>query len=393
MSAKKVAVLDIGSDAVTLVMQDRKYANNFAFKASADYYGYQDGEFLDIEGLFRVVDSLVRECEASAFCELDEIMVGVPGEFTAIVCNMVEQSLGAERKVTDRDLDALYAIGNNYHGEAGYTCISASPVYYVLDDSDYTITPAGRTASKIGCLMSYAVCENSFISLFDRISESVKVPFVYASSVLAEVMYVVPERYRDEGVILADVGYISTSVAYAMGDGILHATAFSLGKGNIAGDITTVDGVPFDVAMELVDKMNLNLQPSMGDTYCVSRGGETLTYDVSRINAIAYDRVQNIAEYIHKAIQLSEYEVPREAKILLTGSGISSIPGARECLSKVTGRTVEILQPDLMQFNKPRHSSLAGLLIVQQHQIVKGKLRLFDLLYKLKDKFFGRNKK
>ena len=95
MSAKKVAVLDIGSDAVTLVMQDRKYANNFAFKASADYDGFQDGEFLDMEGLFRVVDSLVRECEASAFCELDEIMVGVPGEFTSIVCKTVEQELGA----------------------------------------------------------------------------------------------------------------------------------------------------------------------------------------------------------------------------------------------------------------------------------------------------------
>ena len=227
MSAKKVAVLDIGSDAVTLVMQDLKYANNFAFKASVEYDGFQDGEFFDMEELFRVVDSLVRECEASAFCELDEIMVGVPGEFTSIVCKMVEQELGAERKITDRDLDALYALGNNHNGEAGYTCISASPVYYVLDDSDYTITPAGRTASKIACLMSYAVCENSFISLFNRISESVRVPFVYASAMLAEVMYVVPEKYRDEGVILADVGYISTSVAYAMGDGILHSAAFS----------------------------------------------------------------------------------------------------------------------------------------------------------------------
>lgn len=45
MTNKKVAVLDITSDVITLVMQDKKFADSFAFHASANYSGYQDGEF------------------------------------------------------------------------------------------------------------------------------------------------------------------------------------------------------------------------------------------------------------------------------------------------------------------------------------------------------------
>lgn len=391
MNTKKMAVLDIGSDAITLVLQDNKYANNFTFKESADYDGYQDGEFLDIEGLFHAVDSLIKECEVATFSNISEIMVGVPGEFTAVVCKSVSHDFGVSRKVTERDLDALYSVGNDFTEDTGYTSISASPVFFTLDDGTSTITPLGAVTSSLDCFMSYVVCERSFISLFDKIAENIGAKFTYASSVLAEVMYVVPERLRDEGVVLADVGYISSTVAFAKGDGLLHSSSFSLGGGNIAGDITMVDGIPFEHSLALLDKINLNLEPSADGVYRVSACGESAEYPIEHINEIAAARVQNIAETINVAIASSQYTIPTSATVLLTGSGLASMPGAKECISKITGRNVEILTPELMQFNKPRYASLAGLLLVQQHGTVAKSSKIAETIRKIKDKF-RRNK-
>ena len=43
MNGKKVAVLDITSDMITLVLQDKKFADSFAFHAYESYARYQDG--------------------------------------------------------------------------------------------------------------------------------------------------------------------------------------------------------------------------------------------------------------------------------------------------------------------------------------------------------------
>ena len=299
MKNKKVAVLDITSDRITLVMQD-KYADNFTFRSSQSYDGYYNGEFLcDPSELFKIIESLVTECEKATFTKLTDIMVGVPGEFTAVSCKSVSNTLGMERKVTARDVDVLYEIGKPESDT--HVCISASPIYFELEDGTCTITPVGGVTNVLKCLMSYVVCERSFTALFDKISEEIGVKFTYASSLLAEVMYVVPESLRDYGVVLADVGFTSTSVAYARGDGIAHALSFSLGGGHVIGDLYEVKEMPFNHATALLDRINLNIAATAQDEYSVSFGSEIAYYNVNEINEVAIDRIENIADMIGQA--------------------------------------------------------------------------------------------
>ncbi|MBO5776125.1 MAG: hypothetical protein J6V83_04150 [Clostridia bacterium] len=389
MKNKKVAVLDITSDRITLVMQD-KYADNFTFRSSQSYDGYYNGEFLcDPSELFKIIESLVTECEKATFTKLTDIMVGVPGEFTAVSCKSVSNTLGMERKVTARDVDVLYEIGKPESDT--HVCISASPIYFELEDGTCTITPVGGVTNVLKCLMSYVVCERSFTALFDKISEEIGVKFTYASSLLAEVMYVVPESLRDYGVVLADVGFTSTSVAYARGDGIAHALSFSLGGGHVIGDLYEVKEMPFNHATALLDRINLNIAATAQDEYSVSFGSEIAYYNVNEINEVAIARIENIADMIGRAIRSSRYDISLSTKILLTGSGIASIPGVKECVAKITGRSVEILTPDLMQFNKPKYSSIAGLLMVQRHQMSQKNNKINGLIIKIKEKL-GRRK-
>ncbi|MBR2479691.1 MAG: hypothetical protein IKB56_00095 [Clostridia bacterium] len=386
MSNKKVAVLDIASDLITLVVQDSKFVDSYTFRASREYDGFYDGEFLDKEGFFKVIASLVNECEKATFTKIQDVLVGVPGEFTAVTCRDVAIDLGSKRKVTEKDEERILKEGEP-KGSA-YTCITASAVYFELDDGSMEISPSGRETQILKSLVSYITCDNSFINLLNGVAEQLGLRFNYTSSVNAELLYVCPDSLRDEGVILADVGYTTTSVAYGCGDGILHALSFSLGSGHIAADLLECLGLPYEHAYALVDKINLNIAPGEDDTYCVSAGSGMAYYKVKEVNEVASYRISNIAEMILKAINLSPYPVADDTILLLTGSGIAHIPGAKEIVAKMTGKQVEILTPDIMQLNKPKYSQVAGLLVVQQMQLKQKKN--FNLMNFIKDKLSWR---
>ena len=386
MSNKKVAVLDIASDVITLVVQDSKFVDNYTFRASREYDGFYDGEFLDKEGIFKVVASLVNECEKATFTKIQDILVGVPGEFTAVTCKDVVIDLGSKRKITEKDEERFLKEGEPKG--TSFTCITASAVYFELDDGTMEYALSGQETQILKGLVSYITCENSFINLLDSVAEQLGLRFDYTSSVNAELLYVCPNNLRDEGVLLADVGYTTTSVAYGCGDGILHSLSFSLGSGHIAADLLEYLGVPYEHAYALVDKINLNIAPREDDVYCISVGSEMAYYNVKEVNAVANYHISNIAEMILKAIKRSVYPVQDDTLLLLTGSGIAHIPGAKEIVAKITGRRVEILAPDNMQLSKPKYSQVAGLLVVQQKQLKQK--NNFNFITFIKDKLFRR---
>lgn len=377
MSAKKMAVMDISGDVITLVVQDNKYVDNFLFKRSVGYDGYMDGEFLDVSALFKTVDGLIKDCQNDIFSTLTDVWVGVPGEFTTVVVKNVQKSLGGMRKVTQRDADLLLEENDAFKDNPNFVAINASPIYYAGDDGKRTIGPVGITTTTLTACVSYILCERSFYDLFNKMAEKIGVTFEYSSSVLAEVMFVVPDSDRDNGIILADIGYITSTVAYAKGDGILHSVAFSAGSGHIAGDlITCMEDMPYSHAKEIVKKLNLNINPSDDDEYSVSVDGETFNYPIKEVNEISICRVQDIATRVTEAIARSRVPVRPDAPILLTGSGLATVTGAKEILENTTGRAVRIIASDIPEFNKPKYSSIAGLIRVQQKKMTYSRNKL-----------------
>jgi cell division ATPase FtsA len=394
MGAKKLAVLDVGSDVITLAMQDSRYHDNLLFKASAEYEGYQDGKFLDLENLYNAVVGLVKKYKDTTFCELKELIVGVPAEFTTVICKTVHSDYSQPHKITQRDIDMLFEQGNTYGSNPDYFALNCSPVYYVLDNGKRTPeAPVGQITKGLASFASYVLGEKYYQEVFDAFGQALGIKFLYTSSLLAELMFAIPIEARDEGIILVDSGYISTGVAYAKGDGILYSRAFSLGSGNVAGDIAICLEIPFEIALELTKKLNLNLEPEAGDVYTLTHGGETYNFNIRDINEIAACRVQDIAEQIKRVIESSTYEIPENTRILLTGSGLT-IGGAREIVEKVTGHRASYnVSEAILNLNKPGNCSLVGLLLYQRSKLpYKAESKLNQWIKKLHAWTSGRKK-
>ena len=166
---------------------------------------------------------------------------------------------------------------------------------------------------------------------------------------------------RDAAYVLIDVGYLSSSVAVGRGEGLQELKSFSMGGGHVAADIYEVLGVPFELAEEAKELVDLNL--SYPDDAVLVSSGEYVIHAAEACE-IVRARLEYFAEVVASVI---EGEVsPTYVPVYLTGDGFASIRGARTVISEKLGRNVELCAPKVPGFTRPGDSSALSLFIVAE---------------------------
>ena len=384
--AKDVAVLDFGSSKITVFIGERGVNNtiNIIGMGECNYAGFSEGEWLEPEQLSMAVGMAISNAETNSRTKIRHLYIGVPGEFCRCVCRNVNLSLNKKRKITDADVDALHEQGDTFKLRSDLTLINSQPIYYTIDDERRLIQPVGLSSSKLGGFISYIFAETDFIEFVDKIMEDVGIESSeYVCSMLAETMFLFDCVERDRWVVLRDVGYITTNVVVARGDGIVSMYNFSLGGGYITGDLATALDIPFAQAESLKQKIVLSLNMSDEDVYSVNTSRDAVeNFPAKTVNEIATARIKVIAQTIEKCLSECQYDFPEYIPYYLTGGGLSYMKGARDALSKFLSKPVQTVAPSLPQFNRPHMSSSLGLLdmVLNQQAPIK-KQSLFKRLF------------
>ncbi len=365
MVKKDIAILDIGSMCVTVLVGERGINSTFKIKGKgkADYAGFQNGQFLEPDQVKYAVALAISNAEIVYGGKISELYVGVPGEFSSVICREASIDFTKKRKVNDGDLKQLYHVGNIYRKHPTHTVINQSPIYFVLDDGKKVIEPRGMVSTKLSGLVSYVLAENNFIDFFDRILSELSIrKITYLSSCLAEVMHLFDPATRDRYALLVDCGYITTSVMLARGDGLLFLSSFSMGGGYVTGDLSQCLKITFPEAESLKRKVLLSWDAKENDTYEVQGKEYISPYSAVATNQIVEDRLDMIATYINKCLDRCDFEFPAFIPVYLTGGGMNYIRGIKDYLPRKLGRKVELVSPQIPNANKPDYSSEIGLL-------------------------------
>ncbi len=361
--AHNTAIIDFGSEKITALVGERGVNGTILVKGMgvSNYAGFMDGEWLAPEKLMEAVGTALNEAAGASGQKLNKIYVGVPGEFTSVVCKEVTTTFPRRKKITDADVLNLMSQGDVFDNT--HEVINIQPVYYTLDESVRVLRPDGKQGNKLSGVLSYILAESSFTSLVREMLASMKIPQVeFVSSVLAESLILFDEEKRDATAVLIDVGYLTTSVAVVKGDGILSLRSFSQGGGHITGDLATVFKIPFSDAELLKRKVVLTLDATEQDTYEINGKYGVKTFPAKMVNEVVEYRISVIAKTIIKSLSTCEYKYPDYVPYSLTGGGIAFIRGAKDAIANRVGREVEIVVPPYPQVNKPNLSSAWGLL-------------------------------
>ena len=367
MANKYVSVIDIGSSCITVLTGSRGVNNTFKIKGkgTADYAGFENGEFLEPEKLKMAIALAVANCETSSGEKINQIYVGVPGEFVSVVAKDCAVSFGRRKKITQEDVTRLYNEGNTFKKHPTHTVINHSPIYFTIEDGRRVIDPRGMVASKLSALVSFSLAENNFLDFIDSILDELSIKSsYYVNSCLAECLHLFEPETRDKYVLLVDCGYITTNVMLARGDGLLYLSNFSMGGGYITADLSQCLKISFTEAESLKHKAVISWNASPEDTYEVQSKEFVVPYSAKDTNEIIKGRLDMIIKYIGKAIDNCMFDFPEYIPIYLTGGGVCYLQGVKNYFAKRLGRKIEIAKPNLPHITRPDSSTEIGLLDV-----------------------------
>lgn len=362
MRKKQVAVIDIGSSKITAVVGERGINKTFVIKGrySQEYDGYEDGVFFDTNNLKSVLYNVASAIYKAAH-NVDVVYVGVPGGFTQVTVKDSQISFSKKKKIGEEDVDALFDAAFVLTSSK-YTLINRSAIVYELDDFRRLANPVGAVSEILKGKLSFILCSNYFIEAVKPALDTAGFTNVeFVSSSLAEALYLVDAEQRDRIALIADIGYISTTVTLIQGDGILYKRSFSYGGGYITAAIVEKFSVDFNTAEKIKRKVNLSRVTSSSG-YDVIDGENGEYYSTEDVKIAVFKSLENLCENVSYAIENSGFVIPEYVPLMVTGGGISYIRGAKEHVSNRLGCSVEVIAPKVPLMDKPTESTILSLL-------------------------------
>ena len=357
-----VAILDFGSSKITCMAASKlSESGEFIIKAvgQSAYSGFDDNAFYEPDALADSIRQAVSQVETKMDCDVREIYVGVPGAFSAIITSEASTTFHSKKKIDADDVADVVAKADIYKCDQDFTPLGGKPVYYILDGAIKSYDPVGIIASKLTALVSFSYMKKYFRNCVAPILLEMGVSKVYyVNTCEAQANYVTNAMFREGYSIIIDVGYITTNVLLCGGKGLLFAKTFALGCGYLASDLCQVLGCDFNLAMSILEKVNLNLDIQSGDAYSVN--GQMV--DASQTNAIVKERIGQIAEYVIKSFRMCDKPIPASTPIILTGGGLAYIRGGVDCLANQLGKPVRLYDSVNPQTKRNEYTSCYGLI-------------------------------
>ena len=364
MRNKSVAVLNIRSSEICAVIAEKGVNNTFIIKSksSRSYEGFAEGELLDADDFVSVVNAVVMDIVSSVATPVKRIYVGVPDEFCSVYQTDKVLSFAGTQKINAKHIRSLE---ENSFDEAvrGETVIRCAPLYYVLSDKRRLTDPVGMSSDSLRARLSYFTAKTTFInsvkralSAFTAIREIHWIPQNYAL-----VNYLLSDEQRDGYQILFDIGFISSTFSVASGSGIAFSEAFSVGVGHIAVLLMEALDIPYEVALSLLKKVNLNARDTGSYVEEFAPDGTHYKYLASDLRELMREGLDGICEMIDTCIQSFAVRDLTGMPIFVTGEGVNGIRGIIEHLTSRLVTPFEVVSPKLPYYDKPQFSSLFSL--------------------------------
>ncbi len=366
MFHKSVAVLDIRSSVVTAAVAERGVNHTFVIKSkfSCEYDGFAENELLDFDNFSQAITTVIRDTVSALNKPIKKLYVSVPGEFLSLVCVDKTLSFSSAKTIKNADVNNLLlsAIPQDV---SGFTCIKSGSVYYTLSDKRRTVEPVGEMSESLQAKLCFYLAKNTFIGQVVSVLEGIdsRIKPIFVPEIQAQTQYLLAPEQRDKYAVLFDLGYISSTFSVVYGNGVVYSESFSLGVGHLAFLLSSELDIPYDVALGLLEKVNLNASDRQDNKVEYTLNGQIKTLSSALLREKLRFGIDGLCETIEECV--SGYAGNLDGKTLfITGEGVNVIRGTAEHISARMERDVQTIAPNLPYYDKPQLSSLFSLLNV-----------------------------
>ena len=183
----------------------------------------------------------------------------------------------------------------------------------------------------------------------------------FVSTSLAQAMYLVDAEVRDRIAVIADVGYISTTISVVHGDGILFQKSFGYGGGYITASLSESFNISFDDAENLKRKSSIT-RVNLANQIEILDDASGKYYNLEEVKKCICYALDGFCDEVTNCLDGLGFVLPDYVHLMITGGGISLLRGAKEYIASRLGMAVEIISPKVPLLDSPLESSALSLM-------------------------------
>ena len=360
-----VAVFDIGSSKVTGLIGENGVNKNFIIRAISEvkHEGFYDGALDDPQSLVFALKSAFKSVADTAKARIDEIFVGVPGDFCVTENRQHRVYYNRRKRLKKRDIDEFLTEAGGTVAKNDYEVIDRRGVMYYLDGERRVETLLKEVTSSINGYVTFFLAEKGFLNVVRSAFSALGVKKItFVPTAIAESLFLFSSSERFSYVLLLDSGYTTSTFSVCYGGGLLYHKSFPIGGGHLTAYLYERLNVSFELAERIKRRLNLSVPEVAEGAYEITWGDEILSFTQKDCNDIARSVIGDIAEQVDKAMAESRVKLPHNLAVYLTGGGISYIRGGKEKLGEYIEMPVNVICPPIAYMAKPDDSSKLALL-------------------------------
>ena len=310
------------------------------------------GEVVRQHEVTQAVRRAVEELEREAGVEVGSAFVSVGSRSLRSINSSAVSILETRRRIGDSDVyrAAVAAVprdGGTPWLRPPYELVHALPLEFRVDDQDPTDNPAGQTGKKVACQVHLVSCPDATLRRLEetvngagiRIERLVAAPLAVGYGVL-------DPADRQEGVIVLDIGAMTTVIAVFQRGVLWHSDLMPGGGRTCTRELAAVLGTSFVHAEHVKRRCGMALAegPPEDDSVEVraSGGGHPIACPPELLADVLRRRAEGDLTGIRDRLRRRFGDLP--GTVVLTGGG-ANLGGLSDVARTVFGGDVEIRAP------------------------------------------------
>ena len=367
MIKDSVAVIDVGSSKITAMIGENGVNGNFVIRSVTEVpcEAFLNGEITDRGVLTSSISTAFNTICKTASVKVNKVFVSVGNQFIKTVNREYEKSYPRRKKIREKEVRQYFKEAEevNRFTIKDYTLIDKRAVFFNLDGNRRVESILGETTMNVRGYITFFFALEDYVSTIKNIFAGLGVDTVqFVSTAIAEAYLLFTSDERFSFRILLDVGYITTDFSIIYGGGLLYTASFMTGGGFISAGLCELLNIDFPLAERLKRRINLSLPYDSDGIYELNWGEELYSFSQKKCNSCVRNVLNDLVEFVDKAIVESRVKLPRDAVIYLTGGGLSYIRGGKEYLFSGVEMPVYVTEPQLVYMSKPDETSKIALL-------------------------------
>jgi len=369
VNKKQIAAIEFGtSKLVTVVALSGGLVRcEIAGSGTVPYAGFKEGEWGDPEGLIDAVQDSITAAELEANTKINEIYVGVPGEYIHVRTAEAEIDFGEGHTFSPDDIDAVQDLAANklHIAEEDTLVLHRSPAWFSIDDGKKTMSPMDQRGTRLRVSESFVLASHDFVedikNVMGRLGITIK---GFLSPTLGASQLLLAPEERDRVAMLIDVGHLNTEICVIEGDAIIYHALLGVGGGNITAQLAYGFNLSMGEAEQIKRAYLFDPDEFDQDNFyeVTADDGGRLGFPRKDVSRIIEKQTTEICDYIEKTLlnDAGQYFGPR-TQVYLTGGGLAMMRGGREYLAAHIGKPVKVPIAKSAKLNSPVYGTALGL--------------------------------